>query len=222
MMPADPPAGAVTTTALLTLSQWLSPGFPIGSYAYSHGLEWHMAAGEVRDAPTLEVWLRDMLRFGGGHSDSILLANALRGEVDPSDLGDYARALAASAERARETCEQGAAFAAAVGAVTGVAGPALPYPVAVGVAARRLPLPPRLVVALYLQAFVANLVAAAVRFIPLGQTEGQRVLSALQPLVEEVSRDAVDAPLEAIGTAAIRSDLAAMRHETMSPRIFKT
>ncbi|MBM9595145.1 urease accessory protein UreF [Roseitranquillus sediminis] len=208
--------------ALLTLARWLSPAFPVGGFAYSHGLEWTMAAGEVGDAATLRSWVSDVLAHGAGRCDAILLAHALRPDADLATLSDLARALAASAERARETEEQGAAFARAAGALTGLDIAPMPYPVAFGAAARGLGLPPETVVAHYLQAFAANLVAAAVRFVPLGQTEGQRVLAGLAPGILRLAREAAAASLEEIGTAAFRADLAAMHHETMSPRIFRT
>jgi urease accessory protein len=218
------PDGAVggDLGGLITLGQWLSPGFPVGAFAYSHGLEWAIASGEVADAATLGAWIRDVLRFGAGRTDAILLVHALRKEADLAGLAERALALAASAERARETLEQGAAFTAATNAVTGAGRPALPYPVAVGAAASGLGLAPGLVAALYLQAFAANLVAAGVRFVPLGQTEGQVVLAGLRPVVEAVAAEAEAVPLESIGSAAFGADLAAMRHETMDVRIFRT
>ncbi len=208
--------------ALLTLTQWLSPGFPIGAFAYSHGLEWAIDAGDVRDAESLRHWLAALIGHGSARSDAILLAHALRSGSDHEALSDLAVALAAGAERAQETLDQGAAFVDTVNAVTGARHPALAYPVAVGAAARDLGLPARLILALFLQAFAANLVAAGVRFIPLGQTEGQAVLTALQPLLAATAETASTASLDALGTAAFRSELAAMHHETMSPRIFRT
>ena len=205
----------------LALMQWLSPAFPTGAFAYSHGLEWAIAAGDLRDAASVGAWIADVLRFGAGRTDAILLAHALRGH-DADSLADLARALAPSAERLRETDEQGAAFAATVGALTGRALAPRPLPVALGEAARTLDLPAEEVVALALHAFAANLVSAAVRFLPLGQTEGQRVLASLHPLVAELAREAVAAPLDALATSAFRADLAAMRHETLDVRIFKT
>ncbi|WP_145103521.1 urease accessory protein UreF [Cereibacter sediminicola] len=207
--------------ALLTLVQWLSPAFPTGAFAYSHGLEWAIAQGEVQDAAGVERWIADTLRFGSGRTDAILLAHALKGH-DLDALSDLARALAPSAERLRETEEQGAAFAATTAALTGRALPPRPLPVAMGQAAAALGRPVAEVLALTLHAFAANLVSAAVRFVPLGQTEGQAILSRLHPLIEEIAREAAEAPLEAIGSAAVRGDLAAMRHETQQVRIFKT
>ncbi|WP_101340581.1 urease accessory protein UreF [Cereibacter azotoformans] len=207
--------------ALLTLVQWLSPAFPTGAFAYSHGLEWAIAEGEVQDAAGVEQWVADILRFGSGRTDAILLAHALKGH-DLEALSDLARALAPSAERLRETEEQGAAFAATTAALTGRALPPRPLPLAIGQAAAALGRPVTEVLELTLHAFAANLVSAAVRFVPLGQTEGQAILSRLHPLIEEIAREAAEAPIEAIGSAAVRGDLAAMRHETQQVRIFKT
>ncbi|WP_212525218.1 urease accessory protein UreF [Actibacterium sp. MT2.3-13A] len=203
---------------LLTLTQWLSPAFPVGAFAYSHGLEQAICDGDVRDAATLERWLRLVLEQGSGAVDAVLLCRALAGD----EVADTARALAVSRERLEETDKQGAAFVATVNALYGEALPPMPLPVAVGVAARRLSLPPGQVAALYLHGFASNLVSAAVRFVPLGQNEGQQVLSRLHKVIETVAARAVDTPLDQIGSAAFGADLAAMRHETLDVRIFRT
>jgi urease accessory protein len=212
----------MTTPALLTLVQWLSPAFPTGGYAYSHGLEQVITDGAVSDGDSLRRWLADVLTFGAGRQDAILLALSLRDGADHDALTALARALQPSAERLSETVEQGAAFARAVSALTGRDLPSRPLPVAVGQAASTLDLPPAQVLALYLHAFASNLVSAAVRFVPLGQDAGQAVLSALHPLVDGLSRDLVDATLDDLQSAALGADLAAMRHETLDVRIFKT
>lgn len=204
-------------TDLLRLVQWLSPAFPTGAFAYSHGLETAVVAREVTDAPSAQQWITDILRFGAGRTDAILLAHTLRG----ADLRVMARALAPSAERLRETETQGAAFAAAVTAL-GVAVDAQPLPLAVGTAARCLDIPAHQVIALYLHSFAASLGSAATRFVPLGQNEGQRLLSALHPLIETITTEAAVAPLEAIASSAFRGDLASMQHETLDVRIFRT
>ena len=63
---------------MLPLLIWLSPAFPVGAYAYSHGLEWAVEAGDVVDAASLEVWLVDLLAFGAPRSDAILFVAAFR------------------------------------------------------------------------------------------------------------------------------------------------
>ena len=207
---------------LLTLVQWLSPAFPVGGFAFSHGLEWAISAGQVRDAAGLEGWLSDILDHGSGRTDAVLLARAMDPEADLDRLAETARALAASKERWAETRDQGRAFTEAVNALTGNDFPPVALPVALGRAACALALPPERVAALYLHAFASNLVSAAVRFVPLGQTEGQRVLAALHPLIGNVAREAAATPLDAIASGVPGADLAAMLHETQTVRIFRT
>lgn len=200
----------------LTLAQMFSPGFPVGAFAYSHGLETAIADGRVCDAASLEAWLTDVLVYGAGASDAALLCAAGDAQAEP-----LARALCASAERALETEQQGAALARTAAALWDTPGDAAPYPVASGRIAEALNLPRQQTTAMYLQGLMANLVSAAVRAVPLGQTEGQQVLAALVPLIEEVAADATG-DLNAISSTCFAGDIAAMRHETLEPRIFRT
>ncbi|MEO1677147.1 MAG: urease accessory UreF family protein [Pseudomonadota bacterium] len=206
---------------LLTLTQWLSPAFPLGSFSYSHGLEAAIADGDVTSAESLSAWLDYLLRFGTGRADATLLHAALRGE-DPDALADVARALAASAERAQETEAQGAALARTVSAITDQDMPARPLPVALGVAARPLGMPAVQVVALYLHAFAGNLTSCATRFVPLGQTEAQAALAGLAPTILSVAAETEHTPVTDIASAAFGADLAAIAHETMDVRLFQT
>jgi urease accessory protein len=73
-----------------------------------------------------------------------------------------------------------------------------------------------------LHAFVANLASAGVRAIPIGQTEGQRVVAALAPLAAGVAAGAAAAPLDDLGGMALRSDIASMKHETQYTRLFRS
>ena len=210
------------TLPILRLVQWLSPAFPTGAFAASHGMEWAISAGEVTSADQVAGWLADVMEFGSGWQDAVLLALALQPGADFEALAGVARALVGSAERLGETLDQGAAFARTVAALTGRALVTRPLPVAVGEAAAGLGLPVAEVVALYLHGFVGNLVSVAVRFVPLGQTEGQAVLAGLHPLIERLAVRAVGASLDDLSAAAFRADLAAMRHETMDVRIYRT
>jgi urease accessory protein len=212
----------VSDADLLTLVQWLSPAFPVGGFAYSHGLEWAISEGQVTDAATLQDWLSDILTHGSGRTDAVLLTRAMDPEADLALIAATARALAASKERWTETHDQGRAFTEAVNALTGNDFVPAALPVAVGRAARALTLPPERVAALYLHAFASNLVSAAVRFVPLGQTDGQRTLAALHPLIERTAFEAAATPLDAIASSVPGADLAAMHHETQDVRIFRT
>lgn len=208
-------------TARLRLSQWLSPTFPVSGFAYSHGLETAIATDKVTDSKTLFGWLDGILRAGACQSDGVLVAHAASGSCLEM-LAEHAEALAGSAERWAETRDQGAAFVETSNALCDTQLPVLPYPVAVGARARELDLPAAEVVALYLQAFLGNLTSGAVRLIPLGQTQGQRVVQMLHRAISEEALRLVGLPLEDIGMAAFHSDLAAMAHEVAEVRIFRT
>ncbi|MDW4497328.1 urease accessory UreF family protein [Sulfitobacter sp. D35] len=209
--------------AILTLQQWLSPGFPVGAFAYSHGLEQVIDTGDLRDAETLELWLVDLVAYGGGRADVVLLAAAYR--ATPGSLPGIdatARAFAASSERLLETVAQGRSFAATVDAIWDTELGALTYPVAVGHAAACRGLPLGLTARMYLHAFAANLISAAVRLVPLGQTEGQAALARLGALIRDTAADAAATNLDDLASHCFAADIAAMRHETQHSRVFRT
>lgn len=217
-------AGALDARGLGVLAIWLSPAYPVGAFAYSHGLERAIADGAVHDGESLRAWVATLVAQGAGRSDAILLAHAWR-DPDDAALEALAIALQPSAERRLESRAQGAAFAqvtAAAWPAPGLDGRALPYPLAVGRAARAHGLPLGPVLAVVVQGFAANLVSAAVRLVPLGQTEGQRVLAALLPLCHAVAAEAEAAPLDALGGCTLLSDIASMRHETLETRLFRS
>lgn len=223
-----------TITAIITMTEaryrlmtWLSPAYPVGAFSYSHGLEYAVEAGLVRDRATLADWIEDCLRHGAGRSDAILAAHAWRAE-DPAvhaELAELALALQPARERLLETEAQGAAFQLVTGAVWPSAGTdaaPLPYPVAIGIAARAHAIPLDEMLPAWLWAFAANLVSAGVRLIPLGQTDGQRVQASLMPVVLDVAREAETSGLDDIGGCAFRAEIAAMRHETQHVRLFRS
>jgi urease accessory protein len=214
---------AMTTDPGLILAQWFSPGYPTGAFAYSHGLETAVASGAVRDADALADWVGAVLRHGAGRNDAILLAAAWH--AAPAALPEIdalALALAVSAERREEARAQGAAFARTTASVWALDLPAFCYPVAAGRAARLLGLPLDPVLRHYLLAVAANLISAGVRLIPLGQTEGQAALAGLAGPIAALAREARDGDTEALGGATLAADVAAMQHETLDVRLFRT
>jgi urease accessory protein len=223
-MTAPTTADAVDPAALATLAAWLSPGFPVGAYAYSQGLEWAVAAGDVADPPSLGAWVEAVLTQGSARADAILLALAWKAPRDEG-VAVLAAALQPSRERRLETTAMGAAFAATAAAAWPaddlVATPA-PYPVAVGRAARAHGAPLETALTLFLHALAANLVSAGVRLIPIGQTDGQRLLAALLPAVRAVATEAAAAGVDDLGAMTLRADAATMRHETLETRLFRT
>ena len=216
------PGGTATTDdALLRLGQWLSPAFPLGAYAYSHGLEAAVARGEVADPGALREWVADVLAHGSGLADAVLLCAVLRG-AEPGPVSDHAAALAPSAGRWRETAEQGRALAETLRLMGEADIPPGPLPVVLGLAARPLGLPPERVAALFLQGFAGGLVSAGVRLVPLGQAAGQRALASLRPIcLDTAARAATMAPRD-VATSALGADLDSMAQEALDVRIYRS
>lgn len=225
---------AASDSALLHV--WLSPAFPVGSYAYSHGLEAAVDAGDIRDAATLRGWIDDLVAQGGPRNDAILLAEAWRAAVAGDDdrlvaANALALALAPSRERLLEIRAQGDAFIAAIGDAWACApvsrlaarardGAAYPVALAAAAAGHQVSLEPTLLA--FLIAFVANLVSAATRLGVIGQTDAQRILAATLPALRETACACATMSPDDLGGFALRSDVAAMRHETQYSRLFRT
>jgi urease accessory protein len=233
----DPlPGDLVDPGALHRLMAWLSPSFPVGAFSYSHGLEWAIEDGTVTDAARLEAWVGDILVNGAGRSDAILFSHAMAAIDDAAALRevvDLAAVLHPGNERRIESLSQGRAFLIAVRAawphpvleraaavIDGAEGPA--YAVAIAVAAAAHGVPRRPALHAYLHAFAANVVSAGLRAVPLGQTDGQKIIARLGPVVELVVERAEGRPLEALGGAAFRADIASMKHETQYTRLFRS
>ena len=220
--------------ALYRLMAWLSPSYPIGAFSYSSGIEWRVETGDISDAATLRDWIAAMLEEGSVFCDAVLFAEAHRLTIAGDDaalraLAELAAALASSKERHLETTAQGRAFldttraAWPCGAVEHLAPlPDVALPVAVGVACAGHTIPPEPALSAYLHAQAATLISAGVRLIPLGQTDGQRVLAALEPVVAATAARAIGTPISELGGAAFRADIASMRHETQYTRLFRS
>lgn len=212
--------------AIMRLLTWLSPGFPTGAFAYSHGLEWAVETHDIRDGETLFDWLAEVIGQGSARTDTILLRHAYRAAHDPAALRSLvalALATAAGRERHDEALAQGRAFLrAAVGWGVPDLPDDTPYAVAVGAMAGTHGIDEDTTAGAYLQTFAGNLISAAVRLVPLGQTTGLQTLAALEPVILRTAAATKDATLDDLGGCAFRSDLAAMRHETQYTRLFRS
>lgn len=237
--------GITTTTPRTSMAdpaefqrlQWFSPAFPVGGYAYSHGIEKAVETGDVVDAETLTGWISDILRLGAGRSDAILLAEAWRrsGETQREvrearlrELAEFAFALGLSRERRLETAQQGAAFHALIRSawphddLPDFGETPLPYPVAAGVAGRvhHQPLVP--LANAYLLSFASNLMAAGLRLAVIGQSAAQVRLARLMSVIGAVASQSAEAGLDDLGGMAFRSDMMSLRHETQETRLFRS
>ena len=218
------------------LLAWLSPTFPVGAFAYSHGLEWAVERGWIRDQATLAEWLRDLVTRGAIRNDMVLLSEAwrcagARRRAELAEVNALALALQPSAERHLETVTQGNAFLETMRAawsheeldhVAKIVTPDVAYPVAVGATAAVHG------VALFetLNAFglaaVSNLTSAALRLCAVGQTNAQRTIAALMLDIAACAAASAQSTLEDLGGAVYRSDIASLAHETQYTRLFRS
>jgi len=222
--------------ALYRLLAWLSPGYPVGAYTYSHGLEQAVEAGLVSDASSAQDWISDTVEHGAGLADAAFLAEAhractTRDERRLGDVKELAAAFCATRELALETRAQGAAFiditekawtTSKLDLLAGCRDAPVTYPVAVGCAAAGHGIGLEATVHGYLHAFAANFISAAVRLVPLGQTDGQRITAALESVIAETASRALEIEMEEVSNAALMVDICSMKHETQHTRLFRS
>jgi len=223
---------------------WFSPSFPVGAFAYSHGLEMAVEQSLVRDRTSLTAWMRDLAELGSLRNDLILAAAAWRAAsaADWKALAETAElgaALQPSAERYLEATQQGTSFLQQIDASwpsTGVAealaalreqgmgrdDSPITYPVAIALAAAGHSVGCDRLLAAYTVAFCSNLVSAGIRLSVIGQTDGQRILAELGPDLMRLSQNAVSTTIADLGTASFRSDLVSLQHETQHTRLFRS
>src|SRR5215813_9450754 len=214
----------VAILALLRQQTWLSPAFPTGAYSYSHGLEWAVEAGQIHDRESLVDWLDADLRYGSGRNEAIFFNEAWRSASEDDRprllrVAELAAVFRSTSEFALESIQQSIACLGMLRRVW--CDRLLDWLTAV---LRKLNLPPALAVVLgihaatqgvpvslalpaFLQSFIANLVNAGVRLLPLGQTDGQLALAQLEKAVLSATTEAKKATLNDLGSAAFMMDL---------------
>lgn len=223
-------------TRLLT---WLSPSFPVGGFSYSHGIEYAIEAGLLRDQASLATWVDGILRFGAGRNDGLLLLAAYRAARAgrSSELVDIARqaaALRGTMELAQEASAQGAAFLKAVAGgwphfaeaatvrALATAGGVITYPVIVGALCAVAGIEEAMTLEAYLTAFAGNLISAGIRLVPLGQSDGLRTMATLEPRITGYATALSMLTLDDLGGAALAVDWSSMQHETQYTRLFRS
>lgn len=236
--PAKIPAVLSTDdgAALYRLMTWLSPAFPVGAFSYSSGIEWAVEAGDITDATSLQDWLSAMLTDGSGFCDGVFLAHVHRAvsggdNVALRHIAELAAAFVPSKERQLETTSQGRAFIEIARSAWSHPGlerlidacdGAIVYPVAVGLVSAAHQIPLAATMHAFFHAVTSNWISAGARLVPLGQTDSQRVLAALEPVVVATGARALTASLDDLGGATFRADLASLRHETQYTRLFRS
>lgn len=224
-----------TGESLSRLLAWTSPAYPTGAFSYSHGLEWAVEEGSVRDVATLIAYVDALLARGGGWIDAVLFARACECAGDApafDEIAELAAAFRGSAETALESLQQGDAFLS-------VTRRAWPHPgldafarrngdrpvahcIAMALACALHAIPRRAALSAWLHGAAANVVSAGVRLIPLGQSDGQIATARLAPRIAAIVESAIETPIAELGTAAPLLELCSIRHETQYTRLFRS
>lgn len=244
----------ISDLALVRLLQLASPTLPVGAYSYSQGLEAAIEAGSVTDAASAALWIGDVLRHSiAAVEGPIVLAlhRAWRrdaaepdaAEPDSAAVADEVAALNAlflatreTSELHAETAQMGYSLVRLLGELEGpeaaaaLSRPARPpaaplsFPAAFTFAAARWQIDEEPALLAYLWAALENQVMAAVKAIPLGQTDGQRVLRSLGAQLPALARIAATArpPLDALYNFTPGLAIASSRHEAQYSRLFRS
>jgi urease accessory protein len=215
--------------SLAKLLQLASPTLPVGAYSYSGGLEAAIEAGVVHDAATAERWIGDVLEFSVARMEAPMMFSLLsafsRNDLSAAEkVNERILASRETAELRAETVQMGYSLNRllkdlGVGEVP-VEEPS--FPAAFAFAAAHWKVEPEAALQAYLWAWLENQVMAAVKAVPLGQTDGQRILLSLGNVLSSVAERAKALNDEELGNFAPGLAMLSSQHETQYSRLFRS
>ena len=228
------PADAERAKRLLTTLQLSSPALPIGGFAYSQGLEWAIEEGGVHDYSSAQSWITDMLHFSLGRQE-LVLWRACHQAVATNDFQQLARlntriyALKETAELRQETTQMGQSLARLFSVWDGAACLSeialtrpWTYPAAHAALCASTGLDEHMGMISFAWSWCENQVLTAIKHVPLGQTDGQRLLQGLHADLENAVQTAQGLDLDRMGSALLGLAIASARHETQYSRLFRS
>ena len=196
--------------------QWLSPSFPTGSFNFSQGLEYAVSQSMVKNEADLVVWIENNLEHGFLRNDAIFLKLAYQISTN-EDLTELCLAFSCSALKLNEQVMTGDNFAKASDTQLG-----LPYPIALGTAAKKHKLKIEELVPLFLQSNISNLIAAAQRLLPLGHKRSTNILKNLFEKINEISQKVLVSGDKDLFSSCYLTDTCTLLHEEFQGKVFKS
>ena len=219
---------------LLRLLQLVSPTLPVGAYSYSEGLETLVQQSKITTARQVTEWLEQELQWGFIRLDAIAVqqvypAVAAADHQALQHLNDYLSALRDTEENRQQSWAMGRALNRMTLQlepdlkpwITALQAPCN-FAVSFGLLATQWNIQPQTAVLGYLQSWATNLIAAAIKLVPLGQTVGQRILLDLAPSLEKTTTHCLDAQLADLPLSSWGTALASMQHEHLYSRLFRS
>ena len=223
----------LSPVAELRLWQLISPSLPVGAYAYSAGLETAIESGWVVDTESLQQWVAGQLEAGLAGLDLPVLRRLHRAWAQGDDHAVTAwttRLLASreSAELRAEDIHIGRALARLLNGL-GIESAAVldrrhavSFATAFALAAHAWSIPVDVACRAYAWAWCENQVAAAIKLIPLGQSDGQRALAIIAEAIPAAVDSAAALPDGEIGATTPGLGMASSWHETQYTRLFRS
>ena len=198
---------------------WLSPSFPTGSFNFSQGLEYAVSQSMVANETDLVEWIENNLECGFLRNDAVFLKLAYHTATDKDleDLTELCLAFSCSAFKFNEQVMMGDNFAKASDTQLG-----LPYPIALGTAAKKHKLKIEELVPLFLQSNITNLIAAAQRLLPLGHKKSTNIMKNLFERINNISKKVLVSREEDLFSSCYLADTCTLLHEELQGRIFKS
>lgn len=237
---AKPPT--LAPSALLQLMWLASPALPVGGFSYSEGLEAAIDAGLVRDEAQVSRWLVDQLHLALARADLAVVARAhaawrQRDRARITELNDWVRLTRESSEFRQQTEQMGrsllawlttveahadAAFPDERLATLGALKPAPTWPVAFALAVERTGAPLRDALLAHAFGWAENMVQAAIKSVPLGQSAGQRILAALVEAIPAEVEHALTLPDSQRQAHTPMLAILSAQHEAQYSRLFRS
>ena len=212
------------TTSRLRLYQLISPALPVGAFSYSEGLEVLVQRGLLLDGAGVRAWLVAELQRGTLALEAASLPGLLLAEVaELRERDSWLLALREAAEVRAQQRQMGASLLGLL-ADLGFNPPALnlAWPAAFALAGRALEVAATELVEAYLYGWVANQLSAALRLVPLGPTEAQRLQLGLAPLIAQRALELEGADPDQLWSGGVGAGLAQLRHVELYSRLFRS
>ena len=209
---------------LVRLLQLASPTLPVGAYSYSQGLEAAIDAGFVRDASSAEQWIGDVMEFSIVRLEAPVLFRLIKNPLEMESLNALFLANRETAELRAETIQMGYSLNRLLPSlgVKPLTFDEPAFPAAFAAAVNAWNIDPHEALQAYLWSWLENQVMAAVKTVPLGQTDGQRMLLSLANRIPDIVNGAVALRDEDLGSFAPGFAILSSKHETQYSRLFRS
>ena len=204
---------------LQILQIWFSSSFPVGSYAYSHGLEALIDDDKIKNRDDVREYLEALLFYGSLRNDYIFLKSVYVGE----EINDLILASASSKERHTEMIDMGNSFRKIMkDSWELVLEENTSFVYCIGKAALHFNIKFDDLIKFYLQSYISNLINVCVKHIPMSQKDGQILNVNFIDQIQKFLDQSYQLTLKDIGTSFFIGDIFAIKHENLDSRIYLT